>query len=71
MCIDARKTSTGVQNSKKTSARRYAVSWTMLPLGKKLDLPLACEVKMYFFFSCYCRAEKSTDFLSKILIFGV
>ena len=43
-------------------------SWTMLPLGKKLDLPLACEVKMYFFLSCYCRAEKywfpqqNTDF---------
>ena len=55
--VDARKTSlTGVQNSKKKSARRYAArtsplrgSWTMLridrrwlkpPLGKKLDPPL-------------------------------
>ena len=40
----------------------------MLPLGKKLDLPLACEVKMFVFLSCYCRAEKywfpqqNTDF---------
>ena len=50
MCIDARKTSlTGVQNSKKN---RLAATRLVddAPLGKKLDLPLACEVKMYYFF---------------------
>ena len=56
MCIDAMKTSlTGVQNSKKN---RLAARGRCSPLEKKLDLPLACEVKMYFFLSCYCRVEK-------------
>ena len=42
----------------------------MLPLGKKLDLPLACEVKNVFFFVMLLPRGKITDFLSKILIFG-
>ena len=58
MCIDARKTSlTGVQNSKKNRLAAMRLVDDALP-WKKLDLPLACEVKMYFFLSCYCRAEK-------------